>query len=84
MTAAVEAYYTPSELAVLLKFTRQWVTERIRRGDFGTRVLCVNGDYRVPARDVNDFLDRYRTTLPDGNPSGIKARTVGELRRKSA
>ena len=55
----VEMYYTVAELSCLLRFSEQWVRDRIHAGDFGPHALNVRGDLRVPASAVNAFLEQF-------------------------
>ena len=73
----VEMHYSVAEVALLLRFTPQWVRERAKAGAFG-RCFDIDGDIRVPASGVNEFLESH----PLGAPPGVKARNEGELRRK--
>lgn len=75
----VEAYYSAKRIAALLGFSDKWVIERIRSGDFGPACFYANGDYRVPASGVNDYI--RRNPVP-AEPDPIRARSIGEARRK--
>jgi len=77
-TRAVECYYTVQEVSLLLRFSERWVRERINEGAFGAGVRDINGDLRIPASGINAFLD----SKPRFYDPGIKARNLGELRRK--
>ena len=75
---AVEKYYSPAELAVLLAFSEAWVRRHVSSGAFPGAV-ALDRDLRIPASSVNAFLDSRRYDLPEG----IAARSLGELRRKA-
>lgn len=77
MTRAVEKYYSVGEVALLLGFSEKWVRTKISSGVFPGTVDC-EGDIRVPASDVNAYLDSHRVF----EPTPISARSEGELRRK--
>ncbi len=70
-------HYTAQEIAVLIRKSDRFVKDKIKAGEFGERVYLVGGVYIVPASAVNDFLDHHQLNAP-----GVKARNVGELRRK--
>lgn len=70
-------HYTVGELACLLRFSEQWVRERIKAGDFGDQVLNIRGDLRVPASAVNAFLARWSSPAV-----GVAGRSAGELLRR--
>jgi len=76
----LEMYYTINEVATLLRFSDRWVRDRINDGSFGDGVRDINGDLRIPASGVNAFLSLH----PRQYDLGIKARNLGELRRKLA
>jgi len=75
---AVEAYYSPQHLALLLQFSTKWVWAKIKAGEFGPGCILIGDDYRVPASGVNAFLERYH--LRPAEP--VVARNEQELRRK--
>ena len=80
---AVEKYYSVQETALLLSVCEATVLRRIKSGDFGA-VINLSGperpDYRLPASGINAWV-AARRVFPE---PGIAARSVGELRRKSA
>jgi len=73
----LELYYKVEEVAFLLRFSTKWVRDRINKGEFGTGVLDVRGDLRIPASGINDFLARHRRVY-DLN---IRLANTGRLRR---
>lgn len=74
----LEMYYKVGDLAALLRFSVQWVRDKIKAGEFGDQVHLVDGEFLVPASAVNTFLERHRYQYSDG----IKARNRAELMRK--
>ena len=80
---AVEKYYSPAEVSLLLSLCTKTVIEKLKAGDFGEQVVNLGSelrpDYRIPASGMNAWLERRRVfTEP-----GIAARSAGELRRKA-
>lgn len=81
---AVEKFYSVQDAVVLLVLCSKTVIQKIKNREFGDQVVNLGTaqrpDYRIPATGINAFLDRRRLF----SEPGIAARTVGELRRKSA
>lgn len=89
----VEHWYTVSAAGERLDLHPKTVIEKLKKGEFGTRVVDLNNghgkpNYRIPASGINTFLSARRLFL-DGTAMGITdidaavaARTEGELRRK--
>lgn len=89
MRGVVELYYTPEELAILLRLHVKTVLRQIREREFGAEVVNLGSearpDYRVPSGGVNGYLAARRVFFEgDGGELGVAARSVGELRRKAA
>lgn len=88
MTAVVELFYSVRELSFLLRFSESTIRRRIRDGDFSppgedgapdlANILDVDGDLRIPASGVI-FFQRQHALVWN---AGVKARNLGELRRK--
>lgn len=82
--SAVEKYYAVNECALLMSCSQDHVVRKLKAGDFGDG--CVNigseqrPDYRIPASGLNSYLHARRVF---NSELGIKARSVGELRRKA-
>jgi hypothetical protein len=83
--SAVEKYYSVAEVALLLSCSEKNVVRKMSEGAFGDG--CVNigsekrPDYRIPASGVNGYL-QTRRVFSESSELGVKARSVGELRRK--
>jgi hypothetical protein len=83
-----ELYYSIADLSTLLRFAEKTLRAKIKAGDFSPpgangepdlgNILEISGELRVPASGVNHFLDRHRLVYD----VGVKARNLGELRRK--
>jgi len=75
-------YYTPDELALMLRLHVQTVHLLIRDGSMGGSVVNLGSDvrprYRVPSSAVNSYLDENRVFAE----LGVKACSKHELRRK--
>jgi len=82
--SAVEKYYSVAETCLLLSVSSDTVLRRIKAGDFGEGVINLSTperpDYRLPASGINAWAAARRVF----REPGIAARSVGELRRKSA
>ena len=82
----IEKYYSVRELTFLLGFSERFWRERAQAGDLVWRVadrvvsqpLELAGELRVPASAVNAYLAAH----PYRYDAGVKARNLGELRRK--
>ncbi|NBV25067.1 MAG: DNA-binding protein [Proteobacteria bacterium] len=59
----VLAWMSVRQVAARLGFSPRWVRDRIKAGDFGARVFAFNGDVRVPARAVQEFMDRHQVPV---------------------
>lgn len=83
--SAVEKYYSVNELAVLWSYSEKTIIKRIKAKELGDNVVNLgtetHPDYRVPASAANAYLQARRIFSDD--EFGIKARSVGELRRKA-
>jgi hypothetical protein len=81
---AVEKFYSIAETAMLMSISDKTVRRRLESGEMGTDVVNLGSaaapDYRIPASGINAWLAARRVFLEPG----ITARSVGELRRKSA
>lgn len=83
---AVEMFYSPREVGLLLGFDEKWVRQRAQAGEFtvrhGDQVVAepveLSGELRIPASGVNAYLARH----PYRYDAGVKARNKAELRRK--
>lgn len=81
MSALVEKFYAPWELVVLLGFTeRHWIN-KAQKGDL-PGATKIDGEWRIPAGDVNRLIEAGRVRVVDPGELGIAARSGGELRRK--
>ena len=82
LAGVVEAYYTPSDLAALWRFSERTIRDMVKRGDFTTdsaEPLEIAGEIRIPASAINAYAARNTYAVA----RGIKARTPGELLRKA-
>lgn len=81
---AVEKYYSIQEVALLVSLHESTIITKMKARDFGDDVVNLGSDqrpdYRIPASGVNAWLAARRLF----SEPGIAARSVGELRRKSA
>jgi hypothetical protein len=75
---AVEKYFAVGEVALLLSLSADWVRRKVASGEFAG-VIRFDQEIRIPASSVNAFLDAHRDL---DYPSGVSARTTGELRRR--
>lgn len=71
-----EKYYTIADLCLLLSYSHKWIVQQIKDGKFGTGVLDINGEYRIPASGVNLFVEQHPFL-----PEGIKPRARGSFLR---
>ena len=80
----IEMHYSVAEAALLLRCCTKTILEKLRGGELGTEVVNLGSkerpDYRIPASGLSAFLERRRVF----REPGIAARSIGELRRKSA
>jgi hypothetical protein len=84
----VEKFYSTAELECLLGFAPRFWRDLAKAGELTLTVdgvviaqpVDIAGELRIPASSVNAYLARhpYRPEL------GVKARNIGELRRKCA
>ena len=89
MNKVVEKYYSVRDLQLLIGFSERFWRDLALSGELtlreGDEVLAepvdIGGQMRVPASAINSYLIRHPYR---GDPSGIKARNLGELRRKIA
>jgi excisionase family DNA binding protein len=59
MQAVQERYYTPQEIADMLKVTRITVYRWLDQGDL--KGIRFQREYRISQTDLDDFLERHRT-----------------------
>lgn len=93
-TCVLEKYYSPAELAVMLGFAPRFWRDLAKDGELTLSVdgaviaepVEIAGELRIPASAVNAYLARhpYRPGASRTGELGVKARSVGELRRKVA
>jgi hypothetical protein len=76
----LELYYTVDDVALLLRFGRKWVRQRLDAGDFGQGVLDIRGDIRIPASGVNAFITRHHRVYD----LQIRMANTGRMRRQLA
>jgi hypothetical protein len=94
MNKVVEQYYTVAHVSLLVGVTAQYVVERINAGEFldphfspgfegekDLSVVKIGTTWRIAGSAVNRWLQRRAFAGPDPMKA-IKARTMGELRRK--
>jgi len=81
VSRVVEAYYTVPQVATLLNYSTKWVVLRVQAGEFGPGCFFVDKEYRIPASGVNEFIARHGVR-PPAEQMPVRARTMGELRRK--
>lgn len=75
-----DKYYSVSSVAYHLEMSKVWVLRRLKEGAFGSGVLDLDGDLRIPVSGLNAFLESHRRVYSEA----ISARNKAELRRKLA
>lgn len=76
----LEVHVSPKQIGYLMNLSETTIRRKIQSAMFGHLVVNLDGDLRVPQSAVNGFLAAHRFV----ESPGIKARTIGELRRKAA
>ncbi len=83
----LEKFYSPRELGYLLGFSESFWRKAAQAGEFiladsAGNIIAqpveIAGEIRIPASSVNAYLARR----PYRYDAGVKARNIGELRRK--
>ena len=85
---AIEMYYSVPAAAVMLSLSTKTVLGKLKAGELGSDVVNLGSelrpDYRIPASGINAYLNSRRLFSERAHEPPIAARSVGELRRKSA